>query len=193
MIEDYTTQADITFSSPLFNKDYDQNEMNYAQAKIRNYYSNKRMIEFECRIDPSIEPLDYITTDGLNYWVEEVDIDFNGGFTGRIKGRVNDNTYFVDAPVISEATLINENNYRIVIDNPNDFAVVVKIYYSGGTLSYNISANGSLLLTYGNASALSTSVQDKIDGGLLEAVYCNFEKQDDTSQTSDNTIILEAD
>lgn len=63
-----------------------------VQTIFRNYYSNDRFIEFDCRIDPTFEPLDIIamTIDNVNYKLalEEVTINFNGGFTGHIKARI---------------------------------------------------------------------------------------------------------
>lgn len=59
---------------------------------VRTYYGNTNIISFECRIDPTLEPLDLInlTVDDNNYRValEEITVNFNGGFNGTVKGRI---------------------------------------------------------------------------------------------------------
>ena len=61
---------------------------------VRTYYGNNSIISFNCRIDPTLEPLDLISLpiNGTNYRValEEVSISFNGGFKGSIKARILD-------------------------------------------------------------------------------------------------------
>ena len=61
---------------------------------VRTYYGNTNIISFECRIDPTLEPLDLIAllTDTKTYKLalEEITINFNGGFNGTIKGRIID-------------------------------------------------------------------------------------------------------
>lgn len=63
-----------------------------VQAYCRSYYSNKKIISFNCRIDPTIQPLDIIDIEfkdkTIRVVIEEVTINFNGGFTGSIKGRI---------------------------------------------------------------------------------------------------------
>lgn len=66
---------------------------------VRSYYSNNHIISFDCRIDPTLEPLDIIDVpiEGISYRVaiEEVAINFNGGFTGSIKGRILNGFYSI--------------------------------------------------------------------------------------------------
>ncbi len=67
-------------------------ELTDIQNKIQGYYSHNRFIEFDCRIDPTFEPLDVIDMkiDGTTYQliIEEMYIEFNGGFNGHIKARI---------------------------------------------------------------------------------------------------------
>lgn len=67
-------------------------ELTATQNYCRSYFSNNKTIDMTCRIDPTIEPLDIIQMNldigTVNIAVEEVTINFNGGFTGSIKGRI---------------------------------------------------------------------------------------------------------
>ena len=63
-----------------------------VQMAIFAYYSNTKMVEIDCRIDPRFEPLDVITctldTTTCVLCIEEIYIEFDGGFSGKIIGRV---------------------------------------------------------------------------------------------------------
>ena len=62
-----------------------------ARSRYRTYYGKKQYIEFDCRIDPRFEPLDVIAVDGdidSSIVLEEVTINFNGAFSGHLKGRI---------------------------------------------------------------------------------------------------------
>ena len=60
-----------------------------AQSRTRAYYSHKTFIEFDCRFDPRIEPLDNIYIAGVGtIKVEKISMTFNGAFKGHIRGRL---------------------------------------------------------------------------------------------------------
>ncbi len=57
-------------------------------SNATSYLSNTDILDMECRIDPTLEPLDLVRI-GSNYIsLEEVQINFNGGFSGKLKGRI---------------------------------------------------------------------------------------------------------
>lgn len=186
-LDDVPTSTDYYISTYAFLDGYQGN----AQTMYRNYYKNNRFIEFDCRVDPTLEPLDIIETiiDGTKYRLvlEEVTINFNGGFTGHIKGRIIAVLY--EAPVIEDLS-VRDGVFDIV--NNNDVAVSVVITYSGGTITLPIPANSTLHCDIStNVSQLYESFYSKDIGVLRSDVTCHFEATDYIS--SDNTIILEAD
>jgi len=132
---------DFSVDNPLVNANYITPCSDYLRAWLpyQNY------IECDFRIDPRIELFDKIVIvdkDGNSYFtvVEEYTITFNGGFNGKLTGRV-----------ISKATIqpVTINNYGdddfdiVSIHNPNSYAVTIEIHISTGTVqTYTIQANG---------------------------------------------------
>lgn len=75
-----------TFSPALLNGG---TKLATAQANARSYYGKRTYIEFDCRLDPRIEPMDVINVSGVGrIRVEKVTMQFNGAFKGHIKGRL---------------------------------------------------------------------------------------------------------
>lgn len=83
---------------------------------VRTYYGNNKIISFQCRIDPTLEPLDIvdIPIEGVNYRValEEVSITFNGGFKGSIKGRILEMIVSMDFGVEPYKVFIDGNAWQ---------------------------------------------------------------------------------
>lgn len=108
-------------------------EATQLQTYCRNYFSKNKIVSFNCRIDPTIEPLDIIQmelNEALsNIAVEEVTINFNGGFTGSIKGRIVWELTSLIAPTV-QFNINNQNfvdsvndSYNFVVTNNNPVAV----------------------------------------------------------------------
>lgn len=161
-----------------------------VQTNARAYYSHLMYYEFDCRIDPRIEPQDNIAIDGIGLLrVEEVKINFNGGLRGHIKGRL---FHSVDDPLDSPVlTTLDLSTWEIRIDNPNPYPVILRVYYSAGYLEFNMSANGYLWLDNDNASAINESVIAYNQQLLMDAVSCRF-LANDYGGASNSTIILES-
>lgn len=167
-----------------------------AQAKTREYYSHKKYIEFNCRLDPRIEPLDNVLIDELGIIkIEKVSMTFNGGFRGSLKGRLIRGMQLLD-PVLSNLQY-DDNSFSFNIKNDNIEDVILHIYASDGTRHYSffLGAGDTITITQNNAPNLMQSFEEKAGGSLGDDVYCYF-VDDDVRQRwadSDNVIILEAD
>lgn len=161
-----------------------------AQTNTRAYYSCRNYYECDCRIDPRIEPLDKVAIEGVGVVsVEEVNLTFNGGFRGKLKGRVVHST---DDP-LETPTLVTRDlsTWEIRIDNPNPYPVKLRIMYSAGHLDFDMEANSYLWLDSDNASELNESVSEFNQQALRDDVTCHF-LANGYGDMSDNTIILEA-
>ena len=179
----------LTISTPLqINADIDT-----MASSIVAYYSYNQVIEFDCRIDPRIEPLDLLFIYGkdLFVYVESVDITFNGGFSGKIKGRVNTDITIQPLRVDNKEYDPYDEDYAFRIHNDNVFPVKVKIHYSGGTIDMGVVGGKTYLdVSNGNCPQLLQSFRAKDMQDLNDDVYCYCEKG---NLSSTNTIILEAD
>ena len=169
-----------------------------AQAKTREYYSHKKYIEFSCRLDPRIEPLDNIFIYGVGVIkVEKVTMRFNGAFKGNIKGRLlQDMT--LKAPVVSDVGWYPQsspNSFHFNITNNNPTDVLVHIVASDGSYEYEfpIPKYETLTVTQVNAPNLMGSFDEKAQQNLNDAVYCFFRVPVGEWERSDNSIILEED
>ena len=84
-----------------------------AQNYCRSYYSNNKTIDCQCRVDPTIEPLDVVEANleegTMRFFVEEVSITFNGGFSGSIKGRIIDTVLSISASGQQTSFTKNDN------------------------------------------------------------------------------------
>lgn len=162
-----------------------------VQDSARAYYSFDKYLDIDCiRINPRIEPLDNVIIDNVGLIVvEEIDIDFNGGFSGKIKGRL----IFDNQPIPPKVSNISYNldTFSFTITNYNPFSVSLYIEYSSGTLVGNIPASSSKVFTQTDFPQLSDSFVEKADGNLGSDVSCYFVEQD--WEDSDSAIILEAD
>ena len=169
-----------------------------TQAKTREYYSHKKYIEFDCRLDPRIEPLDNIFIDNLGVIkIEKVTMTFNGAFKGRLKGRlIQDMT--LKAPVITDVgwyPQVDPNSFHFNVKNDNPVTAVVRIVASDGTYEYDftIQPYTMITITQVNAPNLMSSFMEKADGNLGDDVYCFLYVPTHEWGQSDSSIILEAD
>lgn len=170
-----------------------------AQAKTREYYSHKKYIEFDCRLDPRIEPLDNIFVDNVGVIkIEKVTMQFNGAFKGKLKGRLIQGMK-LNAPVVSDVSWqpqTSPNNFSFKIKNNNPVTAVAHIVASGGTHEYEflIQPYDTITITQDNAPNLMESFFEKADGSLNDDVYCYlYMPVGGVWEQSDNSIILEAD
>lgn len=268
-----STGEDFYVDNELINENYLTPASNYLRA----WLPFQDYIECDYRIDPRLELFDKIvvvdkSNNGHVVIVEEITINFNSSFSGKIRGRVlttfdatvqpvtvvdygdnfdcvhfynpnpfavtvtvklssglttstniaseNDGTIWADednrpmraeknkmlnhelvtdtmaetsmlgAPTIKAGSetlvyyalkkpLIAHNEitaggFDVVIVNQNNYPVTMTVTYSGGTLTFTIPANYYLQLNPNNASALSSSAQEKYYGDLGDVVDCMF-------------------
>lgn len=182
---------DVDYYISTYTVETGSDEANAIQTYARGYYANRKMIDFDCRIDPTIQPLDIVNIDleeGIErVAIEEVSINFNGGFTGHIRGRVCGTE--LKKPIIKNLD-IPHGTFKI--QNTNAVNVVCTIYYSGGSIILNINANSTLPCDIDdNVSQLEMSFSSKSMSELYDDVYCGFTATDYFD--SENVIILESD
>lgn len=160
--------------------------MDNEQARIRRYLKYNKLHTYKGRLDPRFEPLDIINVEAfedINYLaIEQVDVEFNGAYNVTIVGRVANGLIF-KPEVLAKKT---SNPWIIRIGNPNFETRTLKIYYSGGTLTFSVAGNQTITLTNSTAGDLYESVVAYRNGTLVNSVYCNFDEE------TDNVIILEA-
>ena len=172
-----------------------------AQERIRGYFSYQEYVEFDCRFDPRFEPLDFINIKGIG-WVaiEEMTLDFNGGFMGHIKGRLfSSNSAISSAPIIENLYYYLDQegdlHYGFDVTNPNMFplTLVIETSYDYSLVSeYPIGAQSTISLDESDLPDLFDLFYEKYYGDLMYDIYCWF-KETDIYGASENTIILESD
>ena len=144
-----------------------------AQTATRTYYSNLDYYEFDCRLDPRIEPLDNIYVDGVGVIkVEQLTMNYNGAFKGHIKGRkVGDLSPL--SPVVSSGFTSTYYTFSFTLTNPNSVDVKAKIYNEAtNTYIYiPISANSSVTVTHANYPSLLSAIQRARRGTLSNPIY----------------------
>lgn len=165
-------------------------EATTQKTLVKNYvesvYAINKTIEFDCRIDPTIEALDLISIGGIGrVYVEEVEIRYNGGYRGKIKGRLDDS---IIPPLLTNLNTAN-NNWHFTITNNNDEHVLLFIHTSNGDEEFGLNAHSSITFDANYCPSLDDSFVAYNLGELDTDVYCYFEG---TTETSDNVIILEA-
>ena len=171
-------------------------QLQIAQANARAYYSHRNYYECECRIDPRIEPLDKVWVENVGFvMVEEVEVNFNGGFRGKLKGRIIGENKLL-APVVSSLSWqpdLDPTQFYFRIANNNPFDVTVVIVGSFGERTLSIEAFGSISVTEDDDSRLLDSFSAYARNILEDEVYCYFTDNEGVAiEDSDNTIILEA-
>lgn len=166
----------------------DSEHADRIRQNASDYYNYKTIVDFECRIDPRVEPLDALYIENLaNYiYVEEVVIQFNGGFKGNIKGRYK-NDFSALAPYITSLSY-TIGNFSFRINNPNPFPVNCYIEYGNGTIidKGTINPNTYIIVNKSNTPDLANAFVDKFNGNLANDIICYFDE-------SDSTIIVEKD
>ena len=192
-IVDFLGYTNLSFNVPDTNKYYIkcQSLMNssaqlaVAQTNTRVYYSCRNYYECECRIDPRIEPLDKVYVDKVGtVAVEDVEINFNGGFRGNFKGRI------VGQPMqpVTIPDYGDDNDFDLVhIHNPNNFQVSAVIHLSTGQLdTYNINANSTVIVwTDSDNRAMQQEKGRMMNGTLTTDTYV------ETKMANEPSVVVE--
>jgi len=156
------------------------------EANALQYLSYEKEISFSGRINPVLEPLDYLGLDEIGLIIlEEVSIVFNGAYSGRIKGI----EYWAKAPVETSSHIPYPDEFEIYIQNPNPIDMELILAFSSGSFSFNVPAGQTFRITQDNAEELYDSIDEWLLGHLDNPVYCYFKYNGKV--ISDNTIILE--
>jgi len=183
-----TNQEGHIIRSPFI----DSNNASYVLSEATNYFSHDEIYTFDCRVNPAFQPLDLVIIDDKIICLEQVEIEFNGGFRGKLIGR-NIGAFSLQNPVISNLTY-DENSFTFLVVNNNNVDVVAKIVFSNGTLSRTISANSNSQFTQLNAHDLLNSFQASYYNALEDYVYVYFEYQiGGLTYQSDNVVVLQPD
>lgn len=167
------------------------------QTSIRNYYSNKEMISIKCRMNPIFEPLDIIQTkldDRLiNIALEEVTINFNGGFTGSIKGRIVWELTSLVAPTvqfnINEQNFVDSINdsYNFVVTNSNPVAVDMVFANEDSEVITKVSIPANSTVTLYSTTDLNNDLDEYVRARNIE-LYGYFECEEIQSSS---VLVLE--
>ena len=172
--ENIPNNLDFYIQTPTLVKN--STRLTNAQNFFREYLGHYHCIKIDGRIDPRFEPLDLINVDGKVLAIEEITINFNGGYSGTIKGR-----YIMDislvTPVISNLSY-NASTFSFRINNNSPVDVVAKIEYSSGTISKTISAGSYIVVNNSNTPELRDSFNAKYQGSLAHDVYTYFTHPD---------------
>lgn len=172
---DYYIQSLVFLGTAINNS-----KVAYAESVYRTYYANHRFVEIKGRVDPTIEPLDVVnfTIDETNYLVaiEEVNISFNGGFTGGYKGRIVEQTSFSSVEITDITFNYNTSKFSFKIKNNNKSEQLCKIETSGVIAYYYVPANSSLTInqdsTFG--SDILGAFEDYWEGHLADDLIAYF-------------------
>ena len=100
----------------------------------RNVHNTE--LSFSCRINPCIEVLDCLKIRNIGFlYVEQVDIEFNGAYRGKIVGKLNENL-----SLSLTKTINSETNYTITFTNNSAFDSEL---YIGNTSIGSITADAT--------------------------------------------------
>lgn len=179
---------EISLTSCLLEDTQSTSATNYVINNAKKYISYNKVITFSCRVNPALEPLDYVWIDNEigNIFIEDITISFTGSFKGTIKGKV----VGLFDPIVSNYSytyIDSDIGYRakfdIKNDNGKDFALK---FYADNTQfdpfnPTNVPANSTL--TYyederGSASDFYYYAKDKNDGTLTHNIYVVFKYGD---------------
>lgn len=164
-----------------------------SQIKFRRYYSYNKFYEFDCRIDPRIEPQDCIYVDGIGCLrVEETQLTFNGSFKGHIKARLVKEEDEVLLPIeVTDNWAHSDGTFHFAITNPNPFTVTVHIVYSSGVLTKELAPHAGWDCNKIRYPELGDSASAYADGSLEHDVYCYCVDDAGYFDDSDATMIWE--
>lgn len=184
-----STGEDFYVDNPLVNGNYITPCKDYLVAWLpfQNY------IECEYRIDPRVELFDKIVVvDKSNHVnvvvVEDYTIEFNGGFTGKARGRVVETLNDIQ-PVYVENYGDNEFD-TIHVHNPNNYRVTIKVFLSTGAIqTYTIDANASLTIWADEDNRpMRQEKYNMISGTLTQDVYMTTSMYDIPSVVNDTHV-----
>lgn len=173
----YTINAsvgeDFYVDNPLVNENYITPCKDYLVAWLpfQNY------IECEYRIDPRVELFDKIVVvDKSNHVnivvVEDYTIEFNGGFTGKARGRVVET--LDDILPVTILDYGEDDEFDLIhIHNPNNYKVSAVIHLSTGQLdTKTINANSTILVwTDSDNKAMQQEKGRMMNGTLTTDTY----------------------
>lgn len=137
---------DFYVDDELINNNY----LSYASDYLSAWLPFQDYIECDFRIDPRLELFDKImifdkSNNGHIVIVEEINIEFNGSFNGKIRGR---NLLTFDASTVLPVVIedYGDDEFDTVhISNPNNFMVDITICLStGAKQNYTIAPNNSI-------------------------------------------------
>ena len=170
------------------------------QTKYRSIYSHD-IIEFDCRIDPSFEPLDkmYLSSFG-HIGIEEMSIEYNGAFKGHIKARIIDRTLErLFAPIMDNLECYYDQEEGDVywffdITNPNDVTVELTFKASNSLISrvFILEAGETMPFECDPEILLETMRIYGLGGELIDSAFCWFSDPFGEYGDSENTIVVEA-
>ena len=159
-----------------------------VKANAEKYLALEEDISFSCRVNPALEPLDYVYIPHQrigNVLIEEITITYDGGYSGTIRGK----RIGIFAPQI---TSINYQQDAFTIKNNNGKTAHLTIIASDGAhdLEFDIPSGQSLTISGQDyPQELQSSFTAYNNGDLQDDLYCWFTID---NFSSDNTIILEA-
>lgn len=163
-----------------------------ARNATRNFYAHRQLIEFDCRLDPRIEPLDNVAVPHVGVVkVSKVSMKFNGAFNGTIRGRVVKDLHDDIARPTCVFTITSANDWSAVLTNPNPFPAHM-VFETNNSVEFEIDmeGNSSIVLNSENASALDGTVSDYY---LHQLVYdlVVYAQNSDYGADSEDTVALE--
>lgn len=168
-----------------------QTQADAIKSRVENYLSSQKNIELQLRINPAFEILDTLFYDDTHkrVYIEELDIDFNGAYKGRVKGVYKDDFL---PPVITHLAFDSSKGEWTLKNNNHDFAVKPAYEYEDGTqissatLLTQISRNGGTKTTnayYSPALLDIEKIAKKYNQGKLDKdVYVYFKKDNGRSE-----------
>lgn len=172
----------------------DSTQKSIIKGNAQDYYDYNKIITFSCRLDPTIEPLDVIRLSPSNniIVVEEIELNYNGGFNGKLSGRlIWDSNQKAQTPIITNIGGDPDTEFHFTCENPNPFDCTLVIEHSGeGHIELYLEAGETTVFsTDDDISDLFNSFNAWYFNDLADSVICYFES--DYSRDSDYVVILE--
>ena len=165
------------------------------KANADRYLALNKTISFSCRLNPCFEPLDFLSFANIGgVIIEEIELVYNGGFRGTIKGKLDLTDYYPD-PILIDRDVSDEDNWFFTIANKSYRPKNLQVYTSGSVVPhiFRLDGNTTIKLTKTNAPFLQDSITHYVDAHLTleDDVYANFEDVE-SGQTTYSIILLEA-
>lgn len=146
----YIEQKDNKVSISAYLIDNDDVQINIIRQNANNYLKYNTYLEASCRINPAIEPLDLVKIGGNTISVEEVEIIFNGGYKGKIGGRLIKSV--IVTPIVQFSIDFGNEPLRTSIYLKNIYGSNVK-----GFVEWNGNQTSVVTINSGSTIVLSTN------------------------------------